>query len=96
VLGASGSLGGALVLLLFVLVVEGVSIYAIIEAAKRPRSDWDRAGESKSGWLIGLVISAFVLGLGLIVAIVFLTRIRRRLDAGGVNSPPLDRRGLLR
>lgn len=92
-LGASGSLGGPLLVALFALVLIGISLYAVIEAVKRPSARWKAVGESKTGWLVAIVISSFVQPIGVITASIFLVRTRGRLDSGGASEvPSLDRR----
>ena len=84
------SLSGALALLTVGLALIGISLYAIIEALKRPSAKWSSADESKVGWCIALLISTFVQPIGVITATVFLVRIRRRLD-GEVEQLPVPR-----
>jgi hypothetical protein len=75
-------LGTTLVIALAGLAYVGVCLYAIVEAARRPRAAWTAVGQSKTLWIVLLAVFLFVSPVGLILAIVFLARVRGRIDAG--------------
>ena len=80
-LATSGATSNSLLLGLLALILMGVSLYAVIDAAKRPRSAWAAAKQSKVLWLVVLVVFVFIEPIGLVLAIVYLTVIRRRLES---------------
>ncbi len=60
----------------------GLSIWTLIDAARRPDQQFALAGVDRTQWIVlasvGLAVCQPV---GLVVAIIYLTSIRRRLDA---------------
>jgi hypothetical protein len=60
----------------------GLSIWAIVDAAQRPPEQfprWTQTGTSnKTTWIIGLVVG-WVIGLGWVVAIVYLMVVRKKM-----------------
>jgi len=81
-LGTSGSPSGSVLLALIALVLIGVSLYAVIDAAKRPNSAWQAAGKSKALWIVLIVVFVVVEPIGLIIAVVYLSVIRRVIAPG--------------
>jgi hypothetical protein len=57
-----------------------VEIWAIVDAASRPRAEWDAAGASKALWITLIACFAVVCGLvGALVAGVYFASVRPRL-----------------
>ncbi len=76
--------GPDLLILVLGLVIFAIPLWAVIDAAVRPQTAWQAAGQSKVLWLI-LVIATWLLTgiLGLVLAIVYLTVIRPKVAAAG-------------
>ena len=88
------NVGGAeLGLILIVLAVVVPPIWAIVDIIQRPPERfprWSKAGTSdKTGWIIALVVG-WVIGLGWLVAIVYLIVVRRKMGPAtqGASVPP--------
>lgn len=61
-----------------------LAVWAIVDAAGRPAAAWDAIGSSRGVWIALLVIFTIFCNLvGLVLAIVYLTSVRRRLAAAG-------------
>jgi len=84
---------GAL-LVLIVIGGLGATVWAIVDLIQRPPEQFPRAiaGKSdKTGWIIGLVVG-WILGLGWLVAIVYLIVVRKKMGPvakGPSTSPPM-------
>jgi hypothetical protein len=80
---------------LFVVIMIGLflipTIWAIVDLIQRPPEQFPRfakAGSAdKTGWIVALVVGWFI-GLGWVVAIVYLIAVRRKM--GTVRSGPLS------
>ena len=71
-------------LLVFLLVVWGVPIWAIVDAASRSREAFYRAGSSKTAWIVVIAASAFFLGpVGMCLAAIYLLSIRPKVKRAG-------------
>jgi hypothetical protein len=67
-------------LLVILLVVWGVPIWALVDAASRSRDAFYRAGSSKTTWIIVIAASAFFLGpVGMCVAAIYLLSVRPKV-----------------
>ena len=71
---------------LFILVVAivsiGIPLWAIIDAATKPSVAFRAAGSSKAMWIALIIVFSFFTGIiGLILAIVYLSWIRPRVQA---------------
>jgi hypothetical protein len=75
-----------LFIILFVLIPY---VWAIIDIIRRPVSQFPN-GTGKTGWLVALIVGTFI-GLGWLVAIVYLILVRMRqgpVRPTGTESPP--------
>jgi len=68
-----------LVILLIALAAVGITVFAIVDGARRPEWAWQQAGQSKSIWIALQAVGIFVCSLGVIMAIVYLSAIRPKL-----------------
>ncbi len=68
-----------LVIVLVVLVLLLVPIWAIVDAATRPDSQWAAASQSKTLWVVLLVSGLFLPGVGFVLLVVYLASIRPQL-----------------
>ena len=70
------------ILILSIFVVLGLTIWAFVDAIQRPAEQfprWTKAGTSdKTVWIVGMVV-AWVIGLGWVVAIVYLFVVRKKM-----------------
>jgi hypothetical protein len=72
------------VLLLPLVVLVG---WATLDALVRPDSDWAAADQSKTAWVVGLLLGSFGLApVGILVALVYLFGVRPRLTAAARGS----------
>lgn len=68
-------------LLVILLVVWGLPIWAIVDAASKSREAFSRAGSSKTGWIVVIVASAFLLGpVGMFLAAIYLLWVRPKVN----------------
>lgn len=71
-----------LLLVLAILASWVIPIWAIVDAAMRPDTDFDAIGVSKVTQLLVLAVSALLCGpVGTVIAIVYLATTRRKLSA---------------
>jgi uncharacterized protein involved in exopolysaccharide biosynthesis len=81
VVGATFGLDGLLIPVVTIVSV-GIPLWAIIDAATKPSAAFRAAGSSKAMWIALIVVFAFFTGIiGLILAIVYLSWIRPRVQA---------------
>ncbi len=73
---------GSLAMLLF-FAVWIFGVFGAVDAAVRPFAHWQATGHSKAAWIVGQLLALIpIVGLaGLVVAIVYLTRVRPELKA---------------
>lgn len=69
---------GLLVLLALPL---GLSVSALLDAARRPAWVWALAGRSQAAWIAAILFGTFAVPLGLAISSVYVVRIRRHLVA---------------
>lgn len=78
------------VLLLFLAAIPlGISLWALLDAARRPPWAWSLAGKSQVGWLGAIALGVFLLVLGLAISLWYLVLIRPVVAA--IESGDLDR-----
>ena len=63
------------------LVALGITIWGVVDALQRPDAAWAAAGQSKTTWVVLMIVLAFLCGLGWVVALVYLFSIRPKLIA---------------
>ncbi|MGI8753132.1 MAG: DUF2516 family protein [Acidimicrobiales bacterium] len=79
---------------LIVLAALGLSVFGIVDAARRPSEAWDRVGQNKVLWIVLLSVSIlldFFFLIGLIISILYLVIARSRLaraETGGPGGAP--------
>jgi hypothetical protein len=67
-------------LVVTLLLVWGVPIWAILDASSRSRAAFYRAGSSKTGWIVVIAASAFLLGpIGMCLAAIYLLWVRPKV-----------------
>jgi hypothetical protein len=66
--------------ILIVLAFIALPIWALIDAASRPDAVWTAADQSKTMWIVLLVIGILIVfPVGIIVALIYLLSIRQKL-----------------
>jgi solute carrier family 34 (sodium-dependent phosphate cotransporter) len=85
--GGEVARGGAaeLWLSLSVAVLLALPVWAVVDAIGRPERHWERLGRSKLGWIAVLAATA-PLGLGFLVALTYLIRVRPLLSVAEVQA----------
>lgn len=66
----------------------GVSVWALLDAARRPSWVWAMADRDRTHWMAAILFTAVIIGLGLVVAGYYLTRVRSTL--AGIEEGNLD------
>ena len=77
--------GGLFTLFILIgLVFLAVPIWGIVDAAQRPDSQWQAAGQNKTTWIVLMAAGALFCGIvGFVLALVYLLSIRPKLQAEG-------------
>jgi hypothetical protein len=68
-----------------------LTVWALLDAARRPEWAWALAGRRRVVWLAAILFGAMTLVVGLVVSLVYLTRVRSELEeaeSGRVPGPP--------
>jgi hypothetical protein len=92
--GAAAAGIGTLLVLYVVLIAAtlvgyGLGIWALIDLSSKPDWAWQRTGKSKTTYLVLIVVGFVVCQLlSLVTAIVYLTSVRKQLDAATAQGPP--------
>ena len=72
----------ALVALVVLLATIALPVWAIVDIARRPESAFERAGQSKSTWLVLIIVLTLFCSIpGLVVTLVYLFSIRPKLES---------------
>jgi hypothetical protein len=82
-----GTNNGGLAWALGIALVTGVPLWGAVDAALRPSAVWKAAGFDRTNWVAALGIGA-PFGIGLIVAVPYFARVRRRLHAASTLEVP--------
>jgi hypothetical protein len=69
-------LAGTLVLVTLLSVPIGVSVWALLDAARRPQWAWALAGRNQVAWMAGIMLGTLFLVPGLLVSGWYLTNVR--------------------
>jgi amino acid transporter len=69
-------LAGTLVLVTLLSVPIGVSVWALLDAARRPQWAWALAGRNQVVWMAGIMLGTLFLVPGLVVSGWYLTSVR--------------------
>ena len=66
-----------------------LTVWALLDAARRPEWAWALAGRRRVVWLAAILFGAMALVVGLVVSGVYLLRVRPEIDAAerGVAAP---------
>ena len=72
-------LAPALLLAIFAAIPLSVTVWALLDAARRPQWAWALAGRSQVAWMAVIMFAAFTLIGGLLVSSWYLTRIRHEI-----------------
>lgn len=72
-------LAPALLLAIFAAIPLSVTVWALLDAARRPQWAWALAGRSQVAWMAVIMFAAFTLIGGLVVSSWYLTRIRHEI-----------------
>jgi hypothetical protein len=71
------------------LVLIGLSIWALVDVSSHSKRDFYEAGSSKVAWIIVIAVFTFFYGFGCLIAIYYLLRVRPkvlRIEARQANS----------
>lgn len=82
------AVAGALAVVLFFSFPLGVSIWALLDAARRPAWAWALADRSQVAWLAGILFATFTVVLGLVVSTWYLTKVRPAIAAAEEGRVP--------
>ena len=74
-------LAGTLVLVTLLSVPIGVSVWALLDAARRPQWAWALAGRNQVAWMAGIMLGTLFLVPGLLVSGWYLSSIRPTIAA---------------
>jgi hypothetical protein len=79
------------VLVLLCSVPLALSLWALLDAARRPEWAWALAGRRRVVWMASILFGALVLVVGLVVSIVYLVRVRPEMAAAESGQVPRTR-----
>ncbi|MCU0269287.1 MAG: hypothetical protein MUF83_11650 [Acidimicrobiales bacterium] len=80
-MGALGDLFGTILFTAVLCIPLGLSMWALLDAARRPSWAWSLSGRSQAVWIAAILFGMLVMILGLIVAPLYLVRIRHEVEA---------------
>ena len=72
-------LGLAVVLAAIAAIPLSLTVWALLDAARRPQWAWALADRSQAAWMAGIMFSAFTVIGGLAVSTWYLTKVRRSI-----------------
>ena len=87
----TGDVAGAVVLTLLCSIPLALTMWAFLDAARRPEWAWALAGRRRVVWLAVLLCSAFTVVAGVATALWYLLKVRPVVagaERGDVRSPP--------
>ncbi len=76
-----GTLSIALLLAVLAAIPLSVTIWALLDAARRPQWAWALAGRSQVAWMAAIMFAALTLVGGLLVSGWYLARVRQEIAA---------------
>lgn len=76
-----GAITWALVLATFAAIPLSLTLWALLDAARRPEWAWALAGRRQVVWMAGIMFSALTVVGGMIVSCWYLSRIRHEIAA---------------
>lgn len=65
-----------------------LSLWALLDAARRPEWAWALAGRRRVVWLAAILFGAMVLAAGLVVSVAYLVRVRPEVAAAETGRVP--------
>jgi hypothetical protein len=74
-------LARAVVLALFAAIPLSLTVWALLDAARRPQWAWALAGRRQVVWMAGIMFSALTVLGGVIVSSWYLTKVRHQVEA---------------
>ena len=72
-------LAGALALAIVVSIPLGITVWALLDAARRPQWAWALAGRRQVVWMAAIMLTSLTLIVGLLVSGWYLRRVRPRI-----------------
>ena len=83
------ALGGLFILGGFIMALALIAfvVWAFVDAVRRPRQQWEIAGQQQVVWLMALVLGT-VVGLGAVAALAYVLVPLPRLRAAGLATQP--------
>lgn len=78
---SAGEYGFAILAVTIGLIPLGLSIWALLDVARRPSWAWALADRDRVHWLAAVAFTSVLVGLGLAVALYYLSRIRPQIAA---------------
>ena len=71
-----------------------LTVWALLDAARRPEWAWALAGRRRVVWLAAILFGAMALVVGIVVSGVYLLKVRPEIEAAeaGVSAPAAPRR----
>ncbi|MDD9371721.1 MAG: DUF2516 family protein [Acidimicrobiales bacterium] len=79
------------VLILLCSVPLALSLWALLDAARRPEWAWALAGRRRVVWMASILFGALVLVVGVVVSVVYLVRVRPDVAAAESGQVPRAR-----
>jgi hypothetical protein len=76
-----GRLAVALLLATFFAIPLGLTVWALLDAARRPEWAWALCGRRQVVWMAGIMFSALTVFGGMIVCSWYLTKVRHQIAA---------------
>ena len=76
-----GELAVAVVLAVFAAIPLGLTVWALLDAARRPQWAWALAGRRQVVWMAGIMFSALTVLGGVIVSSWYLSKVRHEIAA---------------
>lgn len=70
-----------IVWLIVALIPIGLSLWALLDCARRPAWAWSLAGRSQVAWLAAIAFGVLVLIFGIAISLWYLTRVRPHIAA---------------
>lgn len=70
------AVAGALALTVLFAIPLSVTVWALLDAARRPQWAWALAGRSQVGWMVGIVLGALTVVGGLLISSWYLLQVR--------------------
>jgi hypothetical protein len=70
------AIAGALTVTVLLSIPLAVTVWALLDAARRPQWAWALAGRSQVGWMAGIIVAALTLVGGIAVSCWYLLKVR--------------------